>query len=70
MTGQTCPLRDKPLRHRPLPGKVAPEKEEEEELEPVYGWCGLCHSFTEFPHECPGNGSSRGTDSSGDGDVS
>ena len=18
-----------------------------------YGWCGLCHSFTVFPHECP-----------------
>jgi hypothetical protein len=18
-----------------------------------YGWCGLCHSFTDFPHECP-----------------
>jgi hypothetical protein len=20
--------------------------------EDVYGWCGLCESFTEFPHEC------------------
>jgi hypothetical protein len=20
----------------------------------VYGWCGLCHAFTEFPHNCPG----------------
>ena len=19
-----------------------------------YGWCGLCHSFTHFPHDCPG----------------
>ena len=19
-----------------------------------YGWCGLCHCFTLFPHECPG----------------
>jgi len=18
----------------------------------VYGWCGLCRSFTEFPHDC------------------
>jgi hypothetical protein len=23
-------------------------------IEEVYGWCGLCHSFTEFPHRCPG----------------
>jgi hypothetical protein len=23
-------------------------------VEGVYGWCGLCHSFTEFPHECRG----------------
>jgi hypothetical protein len=20
----------------------------------VYGWCGLCHCFTEFPHKCAG----------------
>jgi hypothetical protein len=19
----------------------------------IYGWCGLCRSFTDFPHECP-----------------
>jgi hypothetical protein len=18
----------------------------------IYGWCGLCHSFTGFPHDC------------------
>ena len=23
-------------------------------VEGSYGWCGLCHAFTEFPHECPG----------------
>jgi hypothetical protein len=22
--------------------------------ESAYGWCGLCRSFTEFPHNCPG----------------
>jgi hypothetical protein len=22
--------------------------------EDAYGWCGLCHSFTGFPHECAG----------------
>jgi hypothetical protein len=20
--------------------------------EAAYGWCGLCESFTDFPHEC------------------
>ncbi len=25
-----------------------------EKVESNYGWCGLCHSFTIFPHECPG----------------
>ena len=25
-----------------------------EEVEAIYGWCGLCHFFVEFPHECPG----------------
>ena len=20
-----------------------------------YGWCDLCHSFTEFPHVCEGH---------------
>ncbi len=24
-----------------------------EEVEAIYGWCGLCHSFVEFPHQCP-----------------
>jgi hypothetical protein len=24
--------------------------------EGAYGWCGLCRSFTEFPHDCPGEG--------------
>jgi hypothetical protein len=24
------------------------------EVETIYGWCGLCHSFAEFPHECLG----------------
>ncbi len=24
------------------------------EIDGNYGWCGLCHSFTTFPHECPG----------------
>lgn len=23
-------------------------------LNEAYGWCGLCRSFTGFPHECPG----------------
>ncbi len=23
-------------------------------VDDVYGWCGLCHHFTEFPHVCPG----------------
>jgi hypothetical protein len=18
----------------------------------IYGWCGVCHSFTDFPHDC------------------
>jgi hypothetical protein len=22
--------------------------------EDIYGWCGLCHCFTEFPHKCSG----------------
>ena len=22
--------------------------------ESIYGWCGLCRSFTDFPHECAG----------------
>jgi hypothetical protein len=22
----------------------------------VYGWCGLCQSFTDFPHNCAGAG--------------
>jgi hypothetical protein len=22
--------------------------------EDIYGWCGLCHSFVEFPHDCAG----------------
>ncbi len=23
-------------------------------VDDVYGWCGLCYHFTEFPHVCPG----------------
>jgi hypothetical protein len=23
-----------------------------DKAESDYGWCGLCHSFTVFPHEC------------------
>jgi hypothetical protein len=23
-------------------------------FEGSYGWCGLCQSFTLFPHDCPG----------------
>jgi hypothetical protein len=22
--------------------------------ESIYGWCGVCRSFTDFPHECAG----------------
>jgi len=25
-----------------------------ERAEDLYGWCGLCHTFTQFPHECAG----------------
>lgn len=32
----------------PLMGSVTVE------VETIYGWCGLCHSFAEFPHECLG----------------
>ena len=24
------------------------------EVEAVYGWCGLCCTFAEFPHDCLG----------------
>jgi hypothetical protein len=24
-----------------------------DKVESSYGWCGVCHSFTVFPHECP-----------------
>ncbi len=24
------------------------------EVEAIYGWCGLCHTFAEFPHDCRG----------------
>jgi hypothetical protein len=24
-------------------------------VDDIYGWCGLCHCFTEFPHECAGD---------------
>jgi hypothetical protein len=23
------------------------------EVEASYGWCGLCHTFSQFPHDCP-----------------
>jgi hypothetical protein len=22
-------------------------------VEALYGWCGLCHTFSQFPHDCP-----------------
>jgi hypothetical protein len=25
-----------------------------DDSEAIYGWCGLCHSFSQFPHDCPG----------------
>jgi hypothetical protein len=28
-----------------------------EDGDAIYGWCGLCHSFAEFPHECAGKDS-------------
>ena len=27
-----------------------------DELERIYGWCGLCRAFAEFPHDCSGQG--------------
>jgi hypothetical protein len=23
-------------------------------VEDIYGWCGLCRTFVEFPHDCAG----------------
>jgi len=23
-------------------------------VDDIYGWCGRCHCFTQFPHECLG----------------
>lgn len=28
-----------------------------EDGDAIYGWCGLCHTFAEFPHECAGKDS-------------
>jgi hypothetical protein len=25
-----------------------------DKVEGPYGWCGVCHCFTEFPHDCQG----------------
>jgi hypothetical protein len=25
-----------------------------DDSEVIYGWCGLCHCFSQFPHDCPG----------------
>jgi hypothetical protein len=55
MTIAANPVWDTSLWDGPVPGEREPENAEEPEA--VYGWCGLCHSFTDFPHEC------RGTDS-------
>ncbi len=27
-----------------------------DEMEAIYGWCGLCHTFSQFPHDCPACG--------------
>ena len=43
--------------------KTAPDQEAWEQAAPdeaegpeaVYGWCGLCRAFTDFPHECCGD---------------
>lgn len=48
MTRALGPVLDKPALDKTAPGKA-------EEADGAYGWCGLCHSFTEFPHDCRGN---------------
>ncbi len=35
--------------HAPEPAGAAPGR-----VDDIYGWCGLCRCFTEFPHECLG----------------
>jgi hypothetical protein len=26
----------------------------QDQADGIYGWCGLCHSFVDFPHDCAG----------------
>jgi hypothetical protein len=47
-----------------LSGLGPEEPEQPEQPEAAYGWCGLCHLFTEFPHDC------RGTDSLAEPELS
>ena len=35
---------------------TSPEIADTVRMLPAYGWCGLCYSFTDFPHNCPGEG--------------
>jgi hypothetical protein len=44
----TSPLRS--VRVLSMAGLI----DRERELTEVYGWCGVCHSFTGFPHDCSG----------------
>jgi hypothetical protein len=60
MTGPRSPVLGEPVPGTPVPDLVVPEKAEDPEG--IYGWCGLCHLFTEFPHECCGNDGPARTD--------
>ncbi|HTW08523.1 MAG TPA: hypothetical protein VME46_13485 [Acidimicrobiales bacterium] len=33
---------------------MAVDDASEDRAECPWGWCGLCQSFTEFPHDCKG----------------
>jgi hypothetical protein len=60
MTTALSPVLDKPVLDKPVLDEPVLEDaalEKAEEADRAYGWCGLCHSFTEFPHDCRGNDS-------------
>jgi hypothetical protein len=64
MTSVMEPVLGKTTPDEAAPDKKAPDEktalDEVELVEAAYGWCGLCHSFTDFPHDCHGNDLSPG----------
>jgi hypothetical protein len=55
MTSAMAPVMGQTAGDEPVPDKVGSP-------DTAYGWCGVCHRFTEFPHDCRDDGRPDGAE--------